>query len=334
MVASTEPTRETKSKAKIFISYSRKDMAFADRLEAALKARGFEPLIDRSEIYAFEDWWQRIKALIGRADTVVFVLSPDAVASDVALKEVAHAASLNKRFAPIVHRRVEDGVVPEALRRLNFIFFDDPDRFDARADQLAEALQIDIAWIRRHTEFGEAARRWIGAGRAGGFLLRPPLLDQAEAWLTLRPRGAPAPTAETEAFVAQSRKAVLGTRRLWRAGLASMFTLLIGIIIGLVGWINQAYIADQWRWWTVTRPYAQAQVWPDVLSAARERALKLGNSFKECLRDCPEMVVVPAGSFIMGSPPTEKGRYSTEGPQHNVAIAKSFAVSKYEIRIR
>ena len=46
-----------------------------------LKARGFEPLIDREEIYAFEDWWKRIEALIGRADTVVFVLSPDAVKS-------------------------------------------------------------------------------------------------------------------------------------------------------------------------------------------------------------------------------------------------------------
>src|SRR6202166_4140750 len=67
-------------------------MAFADRLDAALKARDFEPLIDRTEIYAFEDWWKRIKALIGRADTVVFVLSPDAVASGVALKEVAQAA--------------------------------------------------------------------------------------------------------------------------------------------------------------------------------------------------------------------------------------------------
>jgi hypothetical protein len=61
---------------------SRKDRAFADRLDAALKARGFEPLIDRSEIYAFEDWWKRIEVLIGRADTVVFVLSPDAVTSD------------------------------------------------------------------------------------------------------------------------------------------------------------------------------------------------------------------------------------------------------------
>ena len=29
---------------------------------------------------------------------------------------------------------------------------------------------------------------------------------------------------------------------------------LIGIILGLVAWINQAYIAEQWRWWTITRP--------------------------------------------------------------------------------
>jgi hypothetical protein len=94
-------------------------------LEAALKARGFEPLIDRSEVYAFEDWWKRIEALISHADTVVFVLSPDAVTSDVALKEVTYAASLNKRFAPIVCRRVEDAATPDALRRLNFIFFDD-----------------------------------------------------------------------------------------------------------------------------------------------------------------------------------------------------------------
>ena len=102
------PAADVQPKAKIFISYSRKDLAFADRLDGALKARGFEPLIDRSEIYAFEDWWKRIEALVGRADTVVFVLSPDAVTSDVALKEVTYAASLNKRFAPIVCRTVED----------------------------------------------------------------------------------------------------------------------------------------------------------------------------------------------------------------------------------
>jgi hypothetical protein len=128
MVADTERARDSEPKARIFISYSRKDLAFADQLEAVLKARGFEPLIDRTEIYAFEDWWTRIEGLIGRADTVVFVLSPDSIASDIALKEVAYAASLNKRFAPIVCRRVESAAVPDSLRRLNFIFFDDPFR--------------------------------------------------------------------------------------------------------------------------------------------------------------------------------------------------------------
>jgi len=117
------------------------------------------PVADFS-IYAFEDWWRRIEALIAGADAVVFVLSPEAVKSEVALKEVAYAASLSKRLAPIVCHPIEDNDVPEALRRLNFIFFDDPDRFAASVDQLAEALQTDIAWIRQHTDFGEAARRW------------------------------------------------------------------------------------------------------------------------------------------------------------------------------
>ncbi len=199
------------SKARVFISYSRKDMAFADRLEAALKARGFEPLIDRTEIYAFEEWWKRIEALIVRADTVVFVLSPDSVASEVALKEVAFAASLNKRFAPIVCRRVDDKAVPEALARLNFVFFEDDARFEESADRLAEALDTDISWIRQHTEFGEQARRWASAGRPGGLLLRSPALEQAERWIAARPRGAPAPTDETQAYVGQSRLAA--TRR-------------------------------------------------------------------------------------------------------------------------
>src|SRR5689334_3703420 len=145
-MASSTTGREVDQKPKIFISYSRKDMVFADRLEASLKARGFEPLIDRTEIYAFEEWWKRIEGLITRADTVVFILSPDSVASEVALNEAAFAASLNKRFAPIVCRRVDDKAVPEALAKLNFIFFDDDARFEASADRLAEALNTDISW--------------------------------------------------------------------------------------------------------------------------------------------------------------------------------------------
>lgn len=219
------------SKARVFVSYSRKDMLFADRLEAALTARGIETLIDRSEIYAFEDWWKRIEALIVQADTIVFVLSPDAVSSEVALKEIAFASSLNKRFAPIVSRHVDDKAIPEPVRRLNFIFFDDDARFEAAADRLAEALHTDIDWVRKHTEFGEAARRWAAAGRPGprGLLLRSPVLEEAEHWIASRPEGAPAPTDDTQAFVEASRRAATRRRNALTASLGAGLVVALGL---------------------------------------------------------------------------------------------------------
>jgi Sulfatase-modifying factor enzyme 1/TIR domain len=331
----TVGTQRIEMKAQVFISYSRKDMAFADRLEAALKARGFQVLIDREEIYAFEDWWKRMQSLIGQSDTIIFVLSPAAVASREALREVEYAASLNKRFAPIVCRRVEDSAIPEALRRLNFIFFEDPSLFQAGADKLAEALQTNIGWIRRHTEFGEAARRWLEGGRAGGLLLRPPVLDQAEAWMAFRPSAAPPPTTETEAFIVASRNAEVAARRRSRILNGAVYTMLVGIILGLVGWINQSFIVDEWTWYTTVRPFLAANIWPYGLKLAAEAALKPGRPFRECAASspaqdyCPDMIVLPAGSFQMGSPSSEDE--SLERPQHKVTIAKPFAVSKYEV---
>ena len=317
---------DVETKTRVFISYSRKDIAFTDKLEAALRARGVEVLIDRQEVYAFEDWWTRIEALIGAADTVVFVISPEAVKSAVAVREVSYAALLNKRFAPIVCRRVENSAVPEALRRLNFIFFDDSSQFEASADKLAKALQTDIVWIRDHTKFGEAARGWTADGRPNGLLLRTPTLEMAEYWLASRPSGAPDPTDDTRNFIAASRQSARSGQRLRRTALASIFTLMTALILGLFGWINQAYIAAQWRWWTVTRPYAAEQVWRHVLDGAQEQALRPGQApFRECAKDCPFMVVVPGGSFTMGSL-----RYQNEGPVHKVTIAK-LAVSKFEV---
>ncbi len=45
----------------------------------------------------------------------------------------------------------------------------------------------------------------------------------------------------------------------------------------------------------------------------------------------PEMVVIPAGDFLMGSPEDEERRYKEEGPQHRVVIPTPFALGKYAV---
>ena len=69
----------------------------------------------------------------------------------------------------------------------------------------------------------------------------------------------------------------------------------------------------------------------DRLSAAREAELhRAGRRFRDC-GECPEMVVVPSGSFTMGSPSSEEDRYDDEGPRHRVNIGYPLAVGVYEV---
>lgn len=66
------------------------------------------------------------------------------------------------------------------------------------------------------------------------------------------------------------------------------------------------------------------------LSLKQEGGLKPKDSFREC-ENCPDMVVVPAGAFTMGSPMDETDRADFEGPQHTVKIARPFAVGKFHV---
>ena len=67
-----------------------------------------------------------------------------------------------------------------------------------------------------------------------------------------------------------------------------------------------------------------------VAEAAGGSGRRPGDVFRDCAA-CPEMVVVPAGSFMMGSPASEEGRFDGEGPQHRVTIGSPFAVGVYEV---
>ena len=71
-----------------------------------------------------------------------------------------------------------------------------------------------------------------------------------------------------------------------------------------------------------------------AVQARAEQALrdkyKAGTTLSDCA-DCPQLVVIAAGEFTMGSPASESGRFEHEGPQHAVRVARPFALGKSEI---
>src|ERR1700722_12331165 len=70
----------------------------------------------------------------------------------------------------------------------------------------------------------------------------------------------------------------------------------------------------------------------DNSSGHRDTAAKVvstaGSQFQEC-PECPELIVIPPGQFMMGSADDEEGRYPIELPLHPVAISRSFALGLY-----
>src|SRR5436190_4963726 len=148
-------------KLKVFISYSRRDSAaFADELVAGFELAGFAPFLDRHDISAGEDWEARLGGLIAQSDTVVFVVTPESVKSQRCVWEVERTLGLSKRLLPVIYKSVADSDIPSQLSRLQFIRFDTGRGVTRPLAELAEALRLDLDWIREHTRLGELAARW------------------------------------------------------------------------------------------------------------------------------------------------------------------------------
>ncbi|MBR1121941.1 TIR domain-containing protein [Bradyrhizobium lablabi] len=232
-LSASSPERKTR----VFISYSRKDAAFADTLVTSLNARGFEAFLDKKDILPGEPWKERIGALILTADAVIFVVSPDSIASNICAWEIEEAGRLQKKLLPVLRRDVDDSKVPPGLSRLNYIFIRESDDFDTGIATLDGAIDTDIAWIRQHTRISELTRRWEDANRRDRGLLSGEDILEAERWRDSRPREAPPPTEAQLAYITASRQAATRRQRYLMAG--SSVAAAIGITLAIVAYLQR-----------------------------------------------------------------------------------------------
>jgi uncharacterized protein len=207
----SRPDSPDRGKLRVFISYSRDDLDFADQLDAALNAYGFECVIDRHGISGGEDWKRRLGNLISEADTVVFVLSPTSARSEICGWEVEEAARLGKRILPVNCRSLQGVSPPPRLRDLNYVFFHaDPkvpgSGFGTGLASLIAALNTDFDWLRQHTRYLQRATEWDRGGRPANRLLSGDDIAEAKAWAARRPKSAPEPTALHLDFIRASEE--------------------------------------------------------------------------------------------------------------------------------
>ena len=88
----------------VFISYSRKDLAFVERLEGDLRAVGLEVWYDLSGLEIGAHWGMEIQAAIRQSQYIIIVLSPNSVASEWVEREFIYASSHNLKVIPLVHK--------------------------------------------------------------------------------------------------------------------------------------------------------------------------------------------------------------------------------------
>lgn len=203
--AREQDAERSSDRISVFVSYSRTDLQAAENLRISLIEDGFDAYLDKHDILPGEPWRDRLAALIEAAESVVFLISPASLASDICDWEANEAERLGKRILPVVLCDLADRPVPGRLKRLNYIFMRHEVERRSALVQLSDALKTDINWVREHTRLGGLANDWERAGRVPELLLRASALLAAEEWLSQPVAKGMMPTGLHREFVAKSR---------------------------------------------------------------------------------------------------------------------------------
>lgn len=223
--------------ADVFISYSRHDSEFVRRLHKALQEKGRDVWVDIDDIPPSATWMNEIRAAIEHAGAVVFVISPQSVASKICADEMAHALARNKRVIPILLRDVDPTLLPKAICDLNWILCRAPGDFDAAVPLLCSALDTDLEWVRDHTRLLTRAVEWEARRRDKSFALRGSTLQDAERLLTVADKEPRLSPLQVE-YVLASRRAE-NNRRNRLIGISGVALTILMVIATLLVFKNE-----------------------------------------------------------------------------------------------
>jgi WD40 repeat protein len=251
----------------VFISYSRRDIAFARLIREALQQSQIDTWIDWDRIPVGERWWQEITEAIEGANVFMLIISRNSLGSKVCRDEIELALQNHKRIVPILVDQLTPeeiaGLAPD-LPQFNWVVFErdhifrlevDPaassekaeDRevalaklpqFEEALRKLSVAIHTDWEWVKYHTRLQVEALRWENNGRDASYLVRGAALQDAEQQLLRAAGRDPQPTSLQIDFATASRKEEerrqLEKLTLERKSRRRQRYVLVAVVIGLV----------------------------------------------------------------------------------------------------
>ena len=340
---------------RIFLGHASEDKPRVRELYDQLTSRGFSPWLDAVDLMPGQNWRIEIPNAIKSAGVFLACLSQQSVAKQSYVqREFRYALSAYADRPPgsifLIPVRLDDCAVPDLrlpeleldLRDLHWVDLFEPNGFERLVQSisvgLGRSLPKPVELDGPSEDPTEAAflnglrRKYIEASRAddlaklkheleafssdsGGSAEFRSFREQLEqAYERQRRieaealREAASPTHRTSSHVGRSVDPTISA-----AGIGAAAVIVAGIITlaWLPGFLKPSDESESPQPTSARQPF-------DV--------------FRDCEREpCPEMVMLPAGSFTMGSPESEEGRFDREGPQHQVTISKPFAIGKTEV---
>lgn len=132
-----------KSKMTVFLSYVREDTKVAGVLRAGLSKAGFEVWDPAERLMPGDNWALQLGKALQKADAMVVLLSPAAIASAHVQREIEYALGDERfkgRLLPVVVRSVKE--VPWILEKLNVLRIEsDPERESRRVVAALRRMQ-------------------------------------------------------------------------------------------------------------------------------------------------------------------------------------------------
>jgi formylglycine-generating enzyme required for sulfatase activity len=341
----------------IFISYAREDEAWVRPLATELERRGRSVFWDR-RVPAGKDWRSHIGTALEQARCVVVIWSRHSIASKFVIEEADEGKEREVLF-PVFRHPVRP---PLGFRGIHAADLSDwspgeaAPAFETFMHDIANVLgtiPVPIAELVGEAAAGSDAEI-LGGGSTGAMLPEtvptpiaavPPIAPAPRA-LVPEPPTAPAASPQGETAnravgapveprpVVEAEGTGARTPGLGRVLTVSAVTVaVVAIAVGLYSYRSTQ--PERTTVAAVEEPLADA---PPTPTSAKPAALaQPGQVFKDTLADgspclfCPAMVVIPVGSFTMGSPQSKEGRFDDEGPQRRVTFAQPFAIGQYEV---